>query len=48
MEDYHHLQRLSADAEVGKTVSVDIVRRGERRAVKLKIARSPDVGSPTR
>jgi Do/DeqQ family serine protease len=42
VEDYHHLQRLSADAEVGKTVSLDIVRGGAKRSVKLRIAEAPD------
>src|SRR5206468_3273531 len=29
VEDYHHLQRLSADAEVGKTVTLGIMRSRE-------------------
>jgi Do/DeqQ family serine protease len=44
VEDYHHLQRLSADTEVGRTVKLDIVRRRERKTVVLKIAESPDAG----
>jgi Do/DeqQ family serine protease len=44
VEDYHHLQRLTADAEVGKSVTVEISRRGERRRVQLKIAEAPDGG----
>ena len=44
VEDYHHLQRLTADAEVGKSVTVEIVRRGERKRVQLKIAEAPDSG----
>jgi Do/DeqQ family serine protease len=46
VEDYTHLQRLSADAEVGKSVTVDIVRRGDKRTVTLKIAEAPDSAAP--
>ena len=42
VEDYHHLQRLSADAEVGRSVKVEIVRKKERKTVTLKIAEAPD------
>jgi S1-C subfamily serine protease len=42
VDDYHHLQRLSSDAEVGRTVKVDYVRRGERKTASVKIAESPD------
>jgi Do/DeqQ family serine protease len=42
VDDYHHLQRLSSEAEVGKTVKLDYVRRGQRKTVALKIAESPD------
>jgi serine protease Do len=42
VDDYHHLQRLSSEAEVGKTVKLDYVRRGQRKTVDLKIAESPD------
>jgi Do/DeqQ family serine protease len=42
VQDYHHLQRLSADAEVGKKVTVEFVRRKERKKVELKIAEAPD------
>ena len=48
IEDYQQLQRLSADAEVGKTVKVEIVRRRDRRTVDLKVAESPDRAAPTR
>jgi Do/DeqQ family serine protease len=44
VEDYAHLQRLTADAEVGKRVKVDVMRRGERRTVELTIAEAPDAG----
>jgi serine protease Do len=46
VDDYTHLQRLSADAEVGKSVTVEIVRRGERKHVTLKIAEAPDSAAP--
>jgi len=39
--DYHHLQRLSADAEVGKMVKLGIMRSRERRTLELRIARRP-------
>jgi Do/DeqQ family serine protease len=42
VDDYHHLQRLSADAEVGKAVTVGVVRSRERRTVQLTIAEAPD------
>jgi Do/DeqQ family serine protease len=42
VDDYHHLQRLSSDAEPGTTVPLDIVRKRDRKTVTLKIAESPD------
>ncbi len=48
VEDYHQLQRLSADAEVGRTVKLEIVRNRERRMVDLKIAEAPDRSAPAR
>jgi len=42
VDDYHHLQRLSSEAEVGKTVKLDYVRKGQRKTADLKIAESPD------
>ena len=42
VDDYHHVQRLAADAEVGKTVKVDIIRDRAKRTVNLKIAEAPD------
>jgi Do/DeqQ family serine protease len=46
VEDYHHLQRLSAEAEVGRTVALDVMRKGSKRAVTLKIAEAPDSSAP--
>jgi serine protease Do len=48
VEDYHHLQRMSADAEVGKTVKLEIVRERERRTVELRVAEAPDRLAPER
>ena len=48
IEDYQQLQRLAADAEVGRAVKVEIVRRRDRRTVELKVAESPDRITPTR
>src|SRR5437879_6933721 len=42
VDDYRHLQRLSADAEVGKTVKLEIVRNRERKTVDLRVAAAPD------
>jgi serine protease Do/serine protease DegQ len=42
VDDYHHVQRLTADAEVGKTVKLEIVRDRARRTLDVKIAEAPD------
>jgi serine protease Do len=42
VEDYHHLQRLAAEAEVGRRIKLDIVRDRARRAVEMTIAEAPD------
>ena len=42
VDDYHHLQRLAAETEVGKGVRLDVVRRGERKSAAVKIAEAPD------
>jgi len=42
IDDYRHLQRLSADAEVGKTVTLEIVRNRERKSLQLTVAEAPD------
>ena len=46
VEDYTHLQRLSADAEVGKTVTIEYVRKGEKKSAQVKIAEAPDATAP--
>src|SRR3989475_7178069 len=48
VEDYRQLQRLSADAEVGRTVKLEVVRNRERRAVELRVAEAPDRLTPER
>jgi Do/DeqQ family serine protease len=47
IEGYQQLLRLSAEAEVGTTVKLDIVRNRERRTVEVKIAEAPDSAPPT-
>src|SRR5437867_9233307 len=48
VDDYRQLQRLSADAEVGKPVKLEIVRKRERRVVQLRVAEAPDRLAPER
>jgi Do/DeqQ family serine protease len=47
VDDYHHLQRLSSEAEVGKTVKIEILRSQKRQTVNLKVAEATDAASPT-
>ena len=44
IEDYHQLQRMSSEAEVGRTVKLDVVRRKEKKLLELKVAEAPDTG----
>jgi len=48
VDDYRQLHRLSADAEVGKTVKLEIVRNRERRTINLRVAEAPDRLTPER
>src|SRR6266481_4487133 len=48
VEDYHHLQRMSSEAEVGRKVKVDLVRNRERRTIQLRVAEASDRVSPDR
>jgi Do/DeqQ family serine protease len=48
VDDYHHLQRLVAEAEVGKTIRLEIVRGGQPRTVQLRISEAPDAPAPAR
>ena len=43
--DYHHLQRLVAEAEVGKTVTLHLLRKKEALDVEVKIVPTPGEGS---
>ena len=47
VEDYHHLQRLSADTEVGRAVALEIVRNRQKRTIEVKIAEAPDAPAPS-
>src|SRR5215813_9225587 len=42
VEDYHQLQRMSSEAEVGRTVKLEVVRRKEKKNLTLKVAEAPD------
>jgi Do/DeqQ family serine protease len=42
VEDAHHLQRLAAEAEVGRTVTVEVVRDRQRRTLEVRIAEAPE------
>jgi len=42
VDDYHHLQRLAAEAEVGRTVKLDVVRDRQKRTVEIRVAEAPD------
>ena len=48
VEDYHHLQRLVAEAEVGRAVKLEIVRERKPREIQLKITESPETPGPAR
>jgi Do/DeqQ family serine protease len=42
VEDYSHLQRLTAEAQPGRTVRLDVIRQGKTRTVEVKVAEAPD------
>jgi len=46
VDDYHHLQRLSSDAEPNTTVPLEFIRQKSRKTVQLKITESPDSSAP--
>ena len=48
VEDYHHLQRLAAETEVGKRVALDVIRKRAKQTVQVTIAEAPDSASPAR
>ncbi|MFQ6673054.1 MAG: Do family serine endopeptidase [Candidatus Tectimicrobiota bacterium] len=45
VEDYHHLQRLVADAEVGTTVTLSLLRDKQKVEVPVTITEMPDLES---
>ena len=42
VDDYHHLQRLVAETDVGKRVALEIVRRRTKQTVYARIVEAPD------
>jgi len=48
VEDYNHLHRLAAEAEVGRTVKLGVVRDKQPRVVELKITEAPDASTAGR
>jgi Do/DeqQ family serine protease len=48
VDDYHHLQRLAAEAEVGRIIKLEIVRDRKPLAVELRVAEAPDSAGPAR
>jgi Do/DeqQ family serine protease len=48
VSDYHHLQRLVAETDVGKRVAVEIIRRRTKQRRELRISEAPDAGVPVR
>ncbi len=41
VEDYHHLQRLVAETEVGKTITIHLLRKKQAVDVQVKIGETP-------
>src|SRR3989441_7499884 len=48
VSDYHHLQRLVAETDVGKRVSVEIIRQRATQMLELRVAEAPDLPPPAR
>jgi Do/DeqQ family serine protease len=46
--DYHHLQRLVAETDVGKRIAVDIIRRRSKQRMQLRVAEAPETGAASR
>jgi serine protease Do len=44
IEDYRHVQRLVADTAVGKTVSLEVLRKKQKMQVNVTISEVPDAG----
>jgi Do/DeqQ family serine protease len=47
VDDYHHLQRLSSDAEPGTSIPLEVVRQRDRKTLTLKVAEAPDTSLTT-
>ena len=45
VDGYQQLLRMSAEAEVGATVKLDIIRNGQPRTIPVKIAEAPDAAA---
>ncbi|MBI4561284.1 MAG: Do family serine endopeptidase [Candidatus Rokubacteria bacterium] len=45
LEDYHHLQRLVAETEVGKTVTLRLLRKKKALEVQVKVGETPAEGT---
>ncbi|PYN06709.1 MAG: hypothetical protein DME06_18160 [Candidatus Rokuibacteriota bacterium] len=48
VSDYHHLQRLVAETDVGKRVSIEIIRQRATQRLDLRVAEAPDLPPPAR
>jgi len=42
IEDYRHVQRLVAESTVGKTVTLEIMRKKQKLSVPVTVAEVPD------
>ena len=43
VEDYRHVQRLVADSAVGKTVTLEMLRKKQKIEVPVTVAEVPDL-----
>jgi len=48
VSDYHHLQRLVAETDIGRRVSVEIIRHRAKQRLELRVAEAPDLPAPAR
>jgi serine protease Do len=46
VEDYRHVQRLVAESVVGKTVTLEVIRKKQKVEVPVTVAEVPDAASP--
>jgi S1-C subfamily serine protease len=42
VEDYRHVQRLVADSPVGRTVTLEILRKKHKMEIPITVAEVPD------